>query len=197
MKKFILPIATTLIVLFLVYLSLFIFVANRAETDTKKQSDVILVLGARSYIDGKYNPCLEARVAHAAALYKKGYSPKMLVSGGNDREDNVNEAETMKMIAVERGVKAEDILLEKAATSTYENFVLSQEIIAKNKMKSVIVVSEPFHMARAGLIADKLLHTYSVSPAIESECWHPNNYFSTYFLKEPLAILQYKLQNKL
>jgi uncharacterized SAM-binding protein YcdF (DUF218 family) len=197
MKKFILPLAIIIFAFLISYISLAFFIGNRAESDTKKKSDVIVVLGARSYIDGKYNPCLKARVSHAADLYKEGYAPKLLVSGGNDIEDNVNEAETMKKIAVERGVKAEDILLEKAATSTYENFSLSQQIIKDKNLDSVIIVTEPFHMARASLIADKLQYNYSVSPAIDSPCWQQNKYFSKFFLKEPVAIMQYKLKNRL
>lgn len=197
MKKFVLLISIFFVISLGVYFSVALFIGNRAEIDTIKKSDVILVLGARSYIDGKYNPCLEARVSHAAALYKEGYAAKLLVSGGDDIEDNVNEAETMKKIAIERGVDAKDILLEKAATSTYENFLLSQKILMEKGLNKVIVVTEPFHMMRASLIADKLQYSYSVSPAKDSPCWQPNKYLSKYFLKEPLALLQYKLQNKL
>lgn len=181
----------------IVFSVLAIYIANKAELSTAVKSDVILVLGARSYINGNYNPCLEARVDHAVKLYKDSYASKLLVSGGNDVEDNINEAETMKKIAIEKGVKKEDIFLEKSASSTYENFVLSGELMKKNGLKSVIVVTEPFHIARASLIADKLNFNYSVSPANDNSCWLPTKYLTKYFLKEPLAIILYKIQNKL
>ncbi|MBI3887760.1 YdcF family protein [Candidatus Microgenomates bacterium] len=180
-----------------VYIFIALFVANKAGNDIKHKSDVILVLGARSYINGEYNPCLKARVDHAVSLYKDGYAPKLLVSGGTDKEDNANESETMKKIAVEQGVAAKDILLEKAATSTYENFTLSKEIMNKNNLHSAIIVTEPFHIARASLVGKKLGFTDNASPATESPCWKQNTYLSRYFLKEPFAILVYKLQNKL
>ena len=41
------------------------------------------------------------------------YAPKILMSGGYDREDNVSEAETMKKIALEKGVPSKDIILKK------------------------------------------------------------------------------------
>ncbi len=179
------------------YLSLAFYIAKEATREAKTKSDVILVLGARSYIDGKYNPCLESRVANAVALYKSGYASKIIVSGGNDSEDNINEAETMKKIAIEGGVKVQDILLEKEATSTYENFTYSKQILNKNKLKSIIIVTEPFHSPRAGLIAKKMGINFTVSPASESPCWTNGKYFSKYFLKEPLAIILYKLQGKL
>ncbi len=179
-----------------IYILIFLHVALKAEIDSKTKSDAILVLGARSYIDGKYNPCLEARVTHAAELYKNGYASKIIVTGGDDKEDRVNEAETMKKIAEENGVLSKDILMEKAATSTYENFILSQRIMEQKGLGSIIIVSEPFHIARASLVAQKLRIAYTVSPAIESSCWQPNKYFSKFFFKEPFAILVYKLQNK-
>ncbi len=179
------------------YLFLALSVARHAEQDTKLKSDSILVLGARSYINGKYNPCLVARMDHAVDLYKSEYAPKILVSGGNDKEDGVNEAETMRKIAMEKGVRPEDILMEKSATSTYENFHLSQDILKKNKLQSLIIVTEPFHIARASLVADNLGLPHTSSPAKENSCWLPNKYLTKYFLKEPFAIMVYKLQKKL
>lgn len=179
------------------YVSVAMHTASQALLDTKKPSDVILVLGARSYIDGAYNPCLKARVDHAVSLQKNRFAPVLLFSGGNDIEDNVNEAETMQKIASESGVPLGDMLLEKEATSTYENFVLAQKIMKKKNLNTVVIVTEPFHMARAKLIAEKLGMNYTVSPAIQSPCWTEGTYLTKYFLKEPLAILQYKLRGRL
>lgn len=169
----------------------------QAIRDTALKADAILVLGAKSYINGKYNPCLQARVKHAVDLYKAHYAPKILMTGGKDKEDNVNEAETMKKIAVEEGVAPKDILLEKKASSTYENFLYSEQLLDQNRLKSVIIVTEPFHITRSSLVAQKLKYNFSVSPAINSPCWSPNHYLTKYFLKEPLALILYKIENKI
>lgn len=179
------------------YLSLAWFIAIEAEKNTAKNSDVIVVLGARSYINGSYNPCLKARVDKASELYHKKLASKLLVTGGNDKEDHKNEAETMREIAIENGVNPEDILMEKSASSTYENFLFSKKILRERGLTSVIIVTEPFHMARAMLVANKLNFTHTAAPADRSSCWKPNKYFSKYFLKEPIAIIGYKLQSKL
>jgi uncharacterized SAM-binding protein YcdF (DUF218 family) len=191
-------VGSSLLLIFLVaYFSVAFYVGKQAERDTKTKSDAILVLGARSYIEGSHNPCLKARVLHAVELYRDGYAQKIIFSGGDDKEDTVNEAETMQKIAISNGVLSNRIIMEKTATSTYENFSLSQKLLAENNVKSVIIVTEPFHMARASLVAKKLGYNYSVSPAEKSPCWQPNKYFTKYFLKEPFAITAYKLQNKL
>jgi len=181
----------------IIYILLAVYIGTQAEKDSKKKSNAILVLGAKSYIEGKYNPCLKARVEHAINLYKSKYASKIIMTGGNDTEDNINEAETMKKIAVENGVRPEDVLLEKRATSTYENLTFSQDILKKNDLKSVKIVTEPFHAARTALVAEKLNLNYTISPASASPCWLPWKYLSHYFLKEPFAIILYKLENKL
>lgn len=96
-----------------------IYIQSKAVQDTKAKSDAILVLGG-SAIGGldcfgpicqqgfvpqaHLNPCLVARVNHAVMLYKAGLAPKILMSGGTDKETNVNEAEIMKNIAVQAGI---------------------------------------------------------------------------------------------
>jgi uncharacterized SAM-binding protein YcdF (DUF218 family) len=219
MKKFLmilLVVITTIAVSTLVlYAALLIYIGKEAEQDTKVTSDVILVLGG-SAIGGtdcygpickqgfvpkpRLNPCLVARVDHAVALYKNHYATKILMSGGNDKEDNVNEAETMKKIAIKAGVPDVDILLEKASTSTYENFAFSQKILTEAGLHSVIIVTDPYHNARAGLVAAKLQYNYSLSPVTESPCWEQDKnkpFTNRDSRREALAIVAYKLLNRL
>lgn len=184
-----------LLIPIVMYLSLALAIAPHTEKDNSIKSDAIFVLGARAFIDGKYNPCLEARMNHAIQLYKQQKAPRLILSGGTDSEDNINEAEVMKQMAIDQGIPGDTIFLEKAATSTYENFTYSSKIL--NDVNSIIIVTEPFHMPRASMIAKKLNINYTVSPANESPCWTKYKYASKYFLKEPLAIMSYKLQSKI
>ena len=194
-KKIIFPLGFIFALPAIIYFGLLSYVFQSSAQSNITPSDAILVLGARAYINGEYNPCLLARVTHAVNLYNKKLAPKIIMSGGTDKEDNVNEAETMKKIAVEMGVNPTDILLEKSSTSTFENFKLSEELLDQNNISSIIIVTEPFHMARAKLIAANLNIKYTNSSA-------PNRCSNTarltkYYLKEPIAITVYKFQNKL
>ncbi|MFA9288451.1 MAG: YdcF family protein [Weeksellaceae bacterium] len=214
MKKVLLLLAVLGLATVLLLVSLLLFIKNKAHEDTKVKSDVIMVLGGRvmSGMDCfgpiceqikfvpklRYNPCVLSRVDQAVLLYKEGYAPKILMSGGTD-EDNYNEAEIMKKMAMEAGVPEQDILLETKSTSTYENFVLSRKVITDADLDSVIVVSEPYHMARAGLVASKLDYDYTLSPAINSTCWDKDNFLGNWnFVKgELLALIGYKILNKI
>ncbi len=199
----------------LLFFSLLFYVDKMAEQDTKVKSDVILVLGGAAYggtscygpickkkgfvLKRHLNPCLIARVDQAVSLYKDHYAPKILMSGGTDKEDGANEAETMKNIATKAGVPLTAILMENKSTSTYENFLFSQKVINQAGLHSVIIVTEPYQIARAELIASKLHYTYSVSPASNSPCWEQdkNNLTNRDFLHEALAIIGYKLLNRI
>ena len=198
MKTIILVMSAIFVLVGGVYLALAVYVGNTATRDTKIKSDVILVLGAHAYDGSSYNPCLVSRVAHAATLYKAKYAPKLLVSGGIDkRRSSVSEAEVMKRIAVSLGVPADDILLESASQSTYENLLFSNPIMQANHFNTAILVTEPFHAYRAAMVARKLGFNFTSSPAVDSVCWLPRKYSSLYFLREPLAVMVYKLQGKL
>ena len=175
------------------YLSVAFYIGKVATHDTKTQSDVILVLGAKAYHGNSYNPCLVSRISHAVDLYKAKYAPKILVSGGFDKEDHASEAETMEKIAINLGVSSDDILLETSSTSTYENLLFSQKVLKSTHLSSIIIVTEPFHAARTKLVAKKLGLKYTISPASTSPCWLPWKYFSLYFLKEPFAVILYSL----
>jgi uncharacterized SAM-binding protein YcdF (DUF218 family) len=213
MKKFLITLLIIATSFLLLYAALLLYVSNRAQQDTKVKSDVILVLGEKAYTGAScfgpvcrhgfvsnphYNPCLVARVNQAVSLYKNRYAPKILMSGGTDKEDNENEAETMEKIAMEAGVPKADILMENKSTSTYENLVLSQKVMNKAGLHSAIIVTDPYANARAERVALKLRYAYSLSPASSSPCWDQNNYFANQStLEEPLALIGYKLSNKI
>ncbi len=190
-------ILSILMLIYGLYLSLAVYIGRAANIDNKVVSDAILVLGAKSYHGTGYNPCLVSRVTHAVNLYKTHMALKIIVSGGEDKEDHANEAETMKNIAQSMGMPTENIIEESKSTSTFENFLFSKKTLESNNLNSVIIVTEPFHIARASLVAKKLNLNFTVSPAIDSSCWQPWQYYSYHFLREPFALILYKLHNKL
>src|SRR3989339_1858545 len=110
---------------FLAYFIILFYVGKNVYLDNKKKSDAILVLGAKAYKGSDYNPCLFARVEHAVDLYKQGFGKKIIMSGGNDIEDMVNEAKIMKKMAEELKVPSTAIILETKSSSSYENIFLS------------------------------------------------------------------------
>lgn len=208
MKKVIATLSVVLAVFLLVYGGLVIYVYHMAKQDTRVKSDAIVVLGEAamggtscfgprcqhtSVSTPHYNVCLESRIDHAMSLYKNHYATKIVMSGGTDKSDNVNEAAAMRTIAMQDGIPASDILLEDQSTSTYQNLAFSQKVLGTAGLHSAIIVTDPPTNARAGLVASKLQSKYSLSPDTNTTCAHLSNYA----LREPLAIMYYFLSGKI
>ncbi|MFW5704166.1 MAG: YdcF family protein [Patescibacteria group bacterium] len=182
----------------IVFLTTAVFLGSQTGLDTSQKADAAIVLGAASYIDGQLNPCLISRVEEGVELYKEGTVPILIMSGGDDEEHiGVNEAKTMQMIAIDQGVPAEHIRVEARSTSTYENIIFTQNILQSEEASSVILVTEPFHMPRARITAQKHLKIpVYVKPATESPCWE-QEYWTGYFFREIVAFWFYVLTGKL
>ncbi len=190
-----------LIALLSIFLIIYFFLLIDIYKDIYKKTiayaDAAVVLGAKSHIGSSINTCLDARVDQGVSLYKRGFAKKLIFTGGVDRGERVSEGELMQKIAVEKGALLKDIFLEKKSESTYENLVFTKKIMEQKKIKTVILVSDPYYLKRVDLIAKKLGLIHSLSPALNSPCWRNSKYLSSGFLLEPLHIILYKITGKI
>jgi uncharacterized SAM-binding protein YcdF (DUF218 family) len=156
-----------------------------------RAADAALILGNRAYREGKPNPCLTGRVDAGLALAKEGLVRQLLMSGGVDKEDGRIEAEVMQAYARLAGYVG-PLLLEPVSASTRENLSMSRRVLQAAGMKSVIIVSEPYHLWRAQRLAhasgfDRLFDVqYAAAP---SSCWRHWGMLFKGALREPLAIV--------
>jgi uncharacterized SAM-binding protein YcdF (DUF218 family) len=174
----------------LAYLGALVWVGANLERDTAVRSDTVIVLGAQAYVRGTWNPCLVSRVRHGVRLVQRGLAEHLILSGGVDREDGWVEAEVMRDIALDAGADPESIRLEPRSTSTAENLEFSRAIMQRAGWRDAIIVSDPYHLPRASLIAQKLRLAHTVSPAMDSPCWAVWRFTGRNFLREPLALLE-------
>ncbi|MGL0941289.1 YdcF family protein [Vibrio vulnificus] len=98
----------------------------------------------------------DLRVAeHAANLYKQGYAPYILFSGGEGRFTEglfeKSEAEAFAELAKASGVPEEAILLEKKSSNSGENVRFSEQLLLEKGLafESFILVQKPFMERRA------------------------------------------------
>ena len=122
-----------------------------------QKADCILVLGAALW-DGFPCPMLQERLDTGAELYHAGASDTIIVSGAVDGP-YYNEPQAMEDYLVEyHGVPREAILQDPNGFNTYDSMYQAKHSFG---MKSVIVVTERYHLFRACYIADALgLETY-------------------------------------
>jgi uncharacterized SAM-binding protein YcdF (DUF218 family) len=190
------PLIAVILIPVLVYVSIGIYAGVNVYKRPSGSADAVIILGARSYFGDKINPCLAARVDEGARLIKDGKAKYVIVSGGVG-DSGLVESETMAKLLTDRDVKKDQIILESQATSTHENLLYSREIMNDRDFTNVIIVTEPFHIPRADLIADKLGIDHELSSANSSPCWSRWKWASRYFLREPLVMILYKLQGKI
>jgi uncharacterized SAM-binding protein YcdF (DUF218 family) len=129
-----------------------ISICRYSKIDEKCKADVAIVLGAATY-DGKVSPVYKERINHAIDLYVDGYVKKIIMTGAKAKDNSVSDANAAKQYAINKGVLAEDILIEEKSTITQENLSNAKIIMNKNDMKTAIIVSDPLHMKRSMLLA--------------------------------------------
>ncbi|MEA4869343.1 MAG: ElyC/SanA/YdcF family protein [Christensenella sp.] len=157
------------------------------------KADAILVLGARVWDSGKPSGILEDRIITGISAYEAGGSDRLLMSGdhGQNEYDEVN---AMKTYAIEQGVPSQNIFMDHAGFSTYESLYRARDIF---QVKTVIIVTQRYHLYRALYVAERMgltaygipadRHTYSGMPYFEAReiLARVKDFFYTLFMPLP------------
>jgi uncharacterized SAM-binding protein YcdF (DUF218 family) len=149
-----------------------------AVDDPLARSDVIVA------VSGDTGP----RTATAVELWKEGFAPLLLFSGGSSDPDSVSSAELMKREAMKQGVPESAILVEPSAATTEENARRTAELMSGRGLHSAILVTSPYHQRRASVLFSRAFGpaglTFRNHPADDPE-WDPDRWW----LREPSRTL--------
>ena len=119
------------------------------QRDDAAPADAIIVLGAAAY-DAKPSPVFEERIRHGIDLYKRGLAPKLIFTGGYGGVGaRFSESQVARRYALRQGVPDKAILIESLSRNTHDNLRQARVLMQQHKLHSVIIVSDPLHMARA------------------------------------------------
>ncbi len=150
------------------------------HTDYRRRADMIVVLGAKAYPNGTLSPPLADRMRTACDLYRAGYAPRMLLSGGP------GEPESMRRYAMKRGVPSEAIIEDAAGVNT--------EATARNTVRlthgRVLAVSHFYHLPRIKMAFQR--HGLDVYTVPSETTLYPMLLFQ--FVREDAAFWWYWLQ---
>jgi uncharacterized SAM-binding protein YcdF (DUF218 family) len=123
-----------------------------------------------------------ARADTAIALWKQGYAPLLIFSGGSSDPESVASAELMKRAAVAAGVPANAIAVEGASATTEENAERVAELMKTRGIVSAILVTSPYHQRRAAMLFerefDRAALTFLNHPA-DDPAWDPNLWWTS------------------
>jgi len=117
-----------------------------------RPADAIIVLGAAQY-NGRPSPVLKARLDHALSLYDQGYAPHIIFTGGRGPGDTVSEAEVSRSYALEHGVPADAIMVEREGVTSAQSVRAAAALMQRADLQSALLVSDYYHMMRLELLA--------------------------------------------
>ncbi len=147
----------------LVGLSLYILCATYTYTYSTVASapdaEVALVLGASVRSSGELSVILKDRVDKAIELYRADKVKKILVTGDNATPE-YNEVYPVGKYLILQGIPQKDIFLDYAGLDTYSSMYRARDVFT---VKSMIIVTQQFHLPRALFLARALgLTAYGV-----------------------------------
>jgi len=119
-------------------------------TDYRRPADVIVVLGAQVHENGQASASLVERVDTAIDLFRQGYAPLLIVSGGRG-DGGVHEALAMRDLAIAGGVPADAVQMDMHGVNTQATVRDTVSMLEASGSRRVLVVSHFYHLARIKL----------------------------------------------
>ena len=178
-------------VLLIVFYTMF-QIERTARMSSENKADAAIVLGAAAW--GKRpSPVFRERIRHAVDLYKQGRVGVLIFTGGSPREGVYTEAEVGKEYAIKAGVPEQSIIMENESRNTYENFANTKIQIQGLPYETFLVVSDPYHMHRALIIARDQDLTVYPSPTPTTR-FNDSKSQMRFLVNETGSVLYYQIQ---
>jgi uncharacterized SAM-binding protein YcdF (DUF218 family) len=133
------------------------------------------------------------RTATAARLMQEGRA-RLLVLTGAEEIGPGDSAWSLRDEAVRRGVRPESIRMENVSTSTWSAAVQVEPILRAEGVRSVAVVTSPYHLRRAQRAAQRAWPGIGVSVVAASPAaWRPEGWWKSRFSAGIVAMEYAKL----
>ncbi len=161
-------------------------IAN-SRSQVKDEPESMVILGAMVWANGP-SPILRARLNTALAYWEEHPDVIIVVSGAQGSDEPESEAQAMYDYLTNRGVPADQILLEEQATNTMENLEYSAALLEERgySTDNLLVVSSGFHLNRVKMLAGRLGLEISTLSAPAPD-WRSRIY---YYARETMALVK-------
>lgn len=130
--------------------------------------DAIVVLGAPLGPGDALTPILSERVDAAVALWRAGGGRLVAATGGVTAHARRAEADAIAEALRERGVP--DVITERASRTTRENALLSRPLLEARGVRSLWIVTQPYHGRRGARLfraAGFDAHVWHITDSLE------------------------------
>jgi uncharacterized SAM-binding protein YcdF (DUF218 family) len=160
-----------------------------AKNPIVRQADVIVVLGT-AQLNGKPGDALEARLVEAKRIYDLGYAPSIITVGAGAPGDRTTEAASGKYWLRTNGIPAKQITAIEEGRDTLVSTKAYAAVMKKRYVSDVIIVTDPFHCARAITMANDQGVLATCSPVQTGPNTLDNSGYR-YLIREAAAYLAY------
>lgn len=151
-RRWVIALAIVLVIAAVIPLATMSAIYVQARNDQTHDVDAIVVMGAAQF-NGQPSEVLSARLDHALELYKRGYAPWVIVTGGKQPGDQFTEAGTGQQYLLDRGIPANVILVEDQSNNTWASWKGVDHLVGGRDIHSVLIVSDGFHLFRSERMA--------------------------------------------
>jgi len=151
LKKKLIILCSVIIILFVGHMTVITFDGLKDELKTV---DAAVILGNKVEENGQPSERLQCRLDRAVELYNKKYFKYVIVSGGVGKE-GFDEAKVMKEYLIKQGVPEEKIFIDSEGDNTLLTAKNSKRIMDSKDLKSVMVISQFYHISRTKLAFKK------------------------------------------
>ena len=131
--------------------------------DETQRADCAIVAGA-GVKGNEPSPVFQARLDHAATLYRQEMTHTIILTGGYSPEQPYSDAAIARNYLLKQGIPVSQILIEEKSTVTRENLRYAKELMITHNLKDALLVSDPLHMKRLISMAEKIDITAYSSP---------------------------------
>jgi uncharacterized SAM-binding protein YcdF (DUF218 family) len=131
--------------------------------DDARPSDAIVVLGAAQY-DGRPSPVFQQRLDHALELYRAGVAPFIVTTGANQEGDRFTQGYAGFDYLRAAGVPEAAIVVITDGATSFEELQATANQADRFGIRTVVLVSDPYHAKRIELVAEEVGLSAVVSP---------------------------------
>ena len=160
-----------------------------ANNPVVRQADVIVVLGT-AQLNGKPGDALEARLVEAKRIFELGYAPTIITVGAGAPGDRTTEAASGKYWLRTEGIPSRKITAVEEGRDTLTSTKAYAAVMKKRYVSDVIIVTDPFHCARAITMANDQGVLATCSPVQTGPNTLDNSGYR-YLIREAAAYLAY------
>jgi vancomycin permeability regulator SanA len=123
--------------------------------DNLNEADVGIVLGNKVETNGQPSNRLKSRLDKAVELYHKGFFRYVIVSGGIGKE-GFDEAKVMSDYLIKNRIPSKFIIIDNRGKNTYLTAINSKVIMKSLGFKSVLIITQYYHVTRTRLAFSKV-----------------------------------------